>query len=65
MSSRPTASQIHDIEYSIKENFEGMKSRVDKIDNVQEWAEEELGSLKNRLDQAEVSLCCSNLPTPA
>jgi chaperonin cofactor prefoldin len=62
MSSRAKPSQIRDLQYSIKENFEEMKSRVDKIGTVHERTEEELGSLKNRLDQAEVSPFRHNLP---
>jgi hypothetical protein len=57
MSLSTNLSQICDIQYSIDANFDEMRSKVDKIDTVNEWTEEKLRSLKSYLDQAKVSLC--------
>jgi predicted nucleic acid-binding Zn-ribbon protein len=57
MSSSTNPSQIRDIQYSIDANFKEMRTNVVKIDTMNERTEEQLGSLRNRLDQAEVSLC--------
>ena len=56
MSTPTEQSKIGDLDYAITTNFREMRSEVEKVQAVNERTEEKLGSLKHRLDQAEVSL---------
>ena len=55
MSTPTEQSKIVDLNYAIITNFREMRSEVEKVQAVNERTEEKLGSLKYRLDQAEVS----------
>ena len=56
MSKAKEKSKIPDLQYAVNCNMDEMKSEVKNIHAMNEQTEELLWSLKNRLDQAEVSL---------
>ena len=56
MSKAKEKSKILDLQYAVNCNMDEMKSEVKNIHAMNEQTEELLRSLRNRLDQAKVSL---------
>jgi hypothetical protein len=56
MSITTTNSRLKDLEYSMKTNFDNMKTDIETVRNVIARTEEKLASLGNGIDQAEVGL---------
>ena len=56
MSKAKEKNKILDLQYAVNCNMDEMKSEVKNIHATNEQTEELLRSLRNRLDQAEVSL---------
>jgi len=56
MSKPKEESRILNLKYAVDSGLEEMKTQVQKVHVMNERTEAQLGSLKNHLDQAEVSL---------
>ena len=56
MSMTTMNSRLKDLEYSMKTNFDNMKTDIEMVRNMIARTEEKLVSLGNGIDQAEVGL---------